>query len=137
MPNFYKKAGKGLLTFMLIKKFSKEIWKFILISGITGGIIKLLTSPSVGKKFSKKAKMAEGSGVYGAVAIAKVFKGADFPMTKDDIIQKYGDKEIEYHVGKKEKLTDILHDIPEQSYNRTTDLEHALHETLRNKQGYV
>jgi|GEM_PF-1550099 len=134
MSNLPQKAAKSLVAFMLINKFSKGLGKLILVSGIAGGIIKLLTHPSIKKRFVKKSQIAEGRGVYGAVAIAKVFKGANFPMTKEDIIQRYGDREIEYHIGRREKLADILQDIPEQSFNRTTELEHALHETLRNKQ---
>ena len=46
-------------------------------------------------------------------------------------MQKYGKKEIEYHVGQREKLKDILRDVPDQTYNRTSELEHAFHEVLK------
>ena len=73
------------------------------------------------------------SGAYGATAIAQAFKGADFPMTKDDIMQKYGDREIEYHKGKKEKVHDVLENIPDEKYNSTVELEQAFHETLKKR----
>ncbi len=70
----------------------------------------------------------EGSGAYGAAAVAKAIKGADFPMSKQDLLNKYGDKEIEYHIGKREKLKDILENMPSGTFNSAADLEHALHE---------
>ncbi|EKE02885.1 MAG: hypothetical protein ACD_20C00317G0020 [uncultured bacterium] len=73
------------------------------------------------------------SGAYGATAIAQAFKGADFPMTKDDIMQKYGDREIEYHKGRKEKVHDILENIPDEKFNSTVELEQAFHETLKKR----
>ena len=69
------------------------------------------------------------TGVYGAVAITQALKGADFPMSKKDILSKYGNKEIEYHKGRREKLSDILSNIPDETYNTTVDLEQAFHES--------
>lgn len=76
----------------------------------------------------ESSETTTGSGVYGAVAIAKAFKGVDFPLSKQDIIQKYGDKEVEYHMGERIRLKDILENIPDKTYNSTVDLEQALSE---------
>ncbi|MCK7470044.1 MAG: hypothetical protein MZU95_03985 [Desulfomicrobium escambiense] len=76
------------------------------------------------KYHSNHQGQPRSQGVYGAVAIAKIFKGAEFPLSKHDIIEKYGDKEIEYHIGKMEKLKrDIIHDIPEQTFKQNNRIE--------------
>lgn len=67
---------------------------------------------------------------YGAAAVAEIFKNADFPMTKQDIMQKYGDKEIEYTKGNLKKVKDVLSDIPNYKFNSPAELEHAFHEEL-------
>ncbi|OGH95687.1 MAG: hypothetical protein A2287_03820 [Candidatus Melainabacteria bacterium RIFOXYA12_FULL_32_12] len=80
-----------------------------------------------------KKEPEKKSGVYGAAAIAQAFKGASFPMSKEDILEKYGDRKVQYHVGKKEHLRDVIENIPDETFNSTVDLEHALHETLKKR----
>lgn len=67
---------------------------------------------------------------YGAAAIAQVFKNADFPLSKQDIMQKYGNQEIEYTKGNPVKVKDVLESIPSETFNSPADLEHAFHEEL-------
>ncbi|OGI22654.1 MAG: hypothetical protein A2255_01930 [Candidatus Melainabacteria bacterium RIFOXYA2_FULL_32_9] len=67
---------------------------------------------------------------YGAAAVASIFKNANFPMSKDDIMQKYGDREIEYTKGNPVKVKDVLSNIPSETFNSPADLEHAFHEKL-------
>lgn len=121
---FGKKKKAGLLSLILAGVLTKRIGTAVLVASMAGGLIKVISG-----MMAKKKPVSRG--VYGAVAIAKVFKGANFPMTKEDIIEKYGSKKIEYHIGKKEKLKKIIENIPDQTFNRTTELEHALHELKR------
>ena len=118
----HKKSNVELLRNFLLNRTTMTVGIPIFISAFTG-IAALAVSI-----LRKNRKNLGTSGVYGAVAVAKAFKGADFPMSKHDILSKYVNKEIEYHLGKKEKLGDILQSIPEQTYNRTTEIEHVLHE---------
>lgn len=76
------------------------------------------------------ARGPEPGHAYGAAAIAELFKNVDFPMTKNDIMQKFGEKEIEYTKGNPKKVKDILGGIANDKFNSPADLEHALHEEL-------
>ena len=67
---------------------------------------------------------------YGAAAIARVFKDASFPLSKHDIMQKYGDKEIEFTKGSHVKVRQVLWDLHDENFKSPADLEHALHEEL-------
>jgi hypothetical protein len=67
---------------------------------------------------------------YGAAAVASVFRDADFPMSKHDIMKEYGDREIEYTKGNLVKIKDVLNDIPNETFNSPADIEHAFHEKL-------
>jgi hypothetical protein len=68
---------------------------------------------------------------YGAAAVASVFKNANFPMTKNDIMNCYGDREVEYTKGNPLKIKDILGGITSETFNSPADLEHAFHEKLK------
>ncbi|EKE03193.1 MAG: hypothetical protein ACD_20C00234G0015 [uncultured bacterium] len=67
---------------------------------------------------------------YGAASITKAIKGADFPCSKQDLINSYGDKEVEYTKGNPQKLRNILNELPSDSYNSPADLEHDVHEVM-------
>ncbi|OGH96936.1 MAG: hypothetical protein A2104_08265 [Candidatus Melainabacteria bacterium GWF2_32_7] len=67
---------------------------------------------------------------YGAAAVTQAIRGADFPMSKQDLINRYGDKDIEWTKGNPRKLRDLLIDLPSETFNSPADLEHALHENM-------
>ena len=68
---------------------------------------------------------------YGAASITKAIKGADFPCSKQDLINSYGDKEVEYTKGNPVRVKEVLGNIPSETFNSPADLEHAFHEKLR------
>jgi len=63
---------------------------------------------------------------YGAAAVSMAIKGVDFPISKRDLISQYGDKEVEITKGNLQRLSDLLSDIPEESFNSPVDLEKAI-----------
>lgn len=65
---------------------------------------------------------------YGAAAVSKCLKNADFPMSKNDLISKYGTCEIEWTKGNPVQLKNVISNIPDGTFNSPADLEHALHE---------
>ena len=67
---------------------------------------------------------------YGAAAVAQIFKDADFPLSKRDILDKYGNREIEYTKGSHVKVKDILSGIANDTFNSPAELEHAFHEEM-------
>jgi hypothetical protein len=63
---------------------------------------------------------------YGAAAISMAIKGTDFPVSKQDLISRYGDKQVEITKGNPQKLRDILNEVPDETFNSPVDLEKAL-----------
>lgn len=67
---------------------------------------------------------------FGAAAVAKCLKNADFPMSKKDIMSKYGNCEVEWRKGETRTLQECLGDIPEESFNSPVELEKAIKENM-------
>lgn len=65
---------------------------------------------------------------YGAAAIGKAIAGANFPMSKHDLISKYGDKQVELTKGNPQKLKNVLGKATNETFNSAADVEHAFHE---------
>lgn len=65
---------------------------------------------------------------YGAAAITHALADVDFPKSKKELINQYGNEEIEFKKGEPCKLREVLQDLPDQTYNSPADLEHAIHE---------
>jgi len=63
---------------------------------------------------------------YGAAAVAQAIKGTSFPVSKQDLINRYGDKEVEITKGNTQNLRDILDEVPDETFNSPVDLEKAL-----------
>jgi hypothetical protein len=63
---------------------------------------------------------------YGAAAIARCLEGADFPISKKDILSKYGNCQVEFKKGETMKLRDVLTDVDENEFNSPVDLEKAI-----------
>ena len=77
------------------------------------------------------SKPGPGKGhAYGAAALASIFRDADFPLSKQDILSRYGNHEIEYKKGSVVKIKDVLGNIQNETFNSPADLEHAFHEEL-------
>jgi hypothetical protein len=48
---------------------------------------------------------------FGIAAITQALSGVDFPASKDDLLRRAGNKEIEYRKGQPVSLRDILEDL--------------------------
>lgn len=67
---------------------------------------------------------------HGVKALGAIFRYVDFPITKQDLIQKYGDREIEYTSGETMKVRDIFADSSKEKYYSLDELEIAFHSKL-------
>jgi hypothetical protein len=45
---------------------------------------------------------------YGAASLTRVLHGVDFPITKNQIIEKYGHKEVSYSKGSTKTMAEIV-----------------------------
>lgn len=71
----------------------------------------------------------EGRGpshAYGAAAIAKCIHGTHFPVTKNDLMSKYGSCQIEYRKGETVKFRDLLEDVDTNTFNSPVEVEQAI-----------
>jgi hypothetical protein len=67
---------------------------------------------------------------YGAAAVSMAIKGVDFPISKQDLISQYGNKEVEITKGNPQRLSDILESVPDESFNSPVDLEKAIKDKI-------
>lgn len=65
---------------------------------------------------------------YGAAAITHALHGVQFPMSKQELLKMYGNKDIEFTKDKHCKLSEIIDELPDQIFNSPAELEHAIHE---------
>lgn len=65
--------------------------------------------------------------VYGAAAISHALYGVDFPKTKQELIEKHGDREIEFTKKEAFKLSEILERLPDKLFNSPSEIEQALY----------
>ncbi|EKE04515.1 MAG: hypothetical protein ACD_20C00054G0003 [uncultured bacterium] len=69
---------------------------------------------------------------HGTKAILAVFKETRFPISKQDILQKYGNKEVEYKTGETMKIKEIFSDTKTDKFESPDDLVQVFHERLSN-----
>lgn len=63
--------------------------------------------------------------VYGAASLTRVLNGVDFPITKDEIINKYGHKEVSYSKGNLKLMKDIVQKCTQQEFYTMSELVEA------------
>lgn len=90
------------------------------------------------------AKREEGQGVskpgpeqghaYGIASVSNALGGVNFPMTKQDLIDRYGDRQIEWTKGNPEPLKEILKGASEGEFNSMADVVSAVSRGHRKNQ---
>ena len=63
---------------------------------------------------------------YGIASVSNALGGVEFPMTKRDLIEQYGDKQIEWTKGNPEPLRDILKETLEDDFDSMSDVVSAV-----------
>lgn len=63
---------------------------------------------------------------YGIASVSNALGGSDFPMSKQDLISRYGDKQIEWTKGHLEPLRHVLKDASEHEFNSMSDVVSAV-----------
>ena len=59
---------------------------------------------------------------YGAASLTRVLNGIGFPITKDEIISKYGDKEVQYSKGNLRTLKEIIIKCTKETFYSMAEL---------------
>lgn len=63
---------------------------------------------------------------YGIASVSNALGGCDFPMTKEDLIDKYGGRQIEWTKGNPQALKEVLKDAPEDQFGSMADVVSAV-----------
>ena len=68
---------------------------------------------------------------HGMSAVLVACHGAKFPMTKEDIIDQFGDQEVEWYKGQVETMEDIMDDVEQDDFLNMADLVHAIGDVVQ------
>ena len=79
-----------------------------------------------GTKSEMKNTESKTEHVYGAAAIAQCFKDVDFPISKKQLVRKYGKCVVEIEKGETMKLKDVLDYVEDGTFNSPVDIEKSL-----------
>jgi len=73
----------------------------------------------------KKPGPGQGQ-AYGIASVSNALGGVDFPMTKQDLINKYGDRQIEWTKGNPAPLREVLQHAEDQEFDSMADVVSAV-----------
>ena len=73
---------------------------------------------------TNKPNLAKGV-FYGAASLTQILHGIYFPVTKEEIIHKYGDKEVNYSKGNIKKMKDIISKCTKETFFSMSELIEA------------
>lgn len=59
---------------------------------------------------------------YGMASLSEALKGVDFPISKQDLIQQVGNRDVQVEQGKTLKMSDFLNACSHDTYNTVTDV---------------
>lgn len=63
---------------------------------------------------------------YGIASVSNALGGCDFPMSKQDLIDKYGARQIEWTKGNPQALREVLKDASENQFGSMADVVSAV-----------
>ena len=67
---------------------------------------------------------------YGAAAVSKCIHGTSFPISKNDLLSRYGNCQVEWRKGESMKLRDLFEGVTDETFNSPVDIEKALKEKM-------
>lgn len=59
---------------------------------------------------------------YGAASLTRVLNGIGFPVTKEEIIERYGHKEVQYSKGNIRTLKEIIDKTSKKTFSSMSEL---------------
>ncbi len=65
---------------------------------------------------------------YGVAYVAQVLNDVDFPISKQELIEQYGDEEIQWSEDQTYTLQECLEDVPQERFKSMTELKRAISE---------
>ncbi|MCK7516038.1 MAG: DUF2795 domain-containing protein [Desulfobacterales bacterium] len=68
----------------------------------------------------------EAGHAYGIASVSNALGGVDFPMTKQDLIDRYGDRQIEWTKGNPQALREVLKNAEQDQFGSMADVVGAV-----------
>jgi hypothetical protein len=68
---------------------------------------------------------------YGIAAITRALEGVGFPATKDALLKRAGNQQIEYRKGQPVNLRRIIEDLEDAEYPSMANVIHSVSEALK------
>ena len=65
---------------------------------------------------------------FGVASVTQALQGASFPISKKDLIHEHGKTEIHWTKETRERLADILKDVPQDEFLSVADVASAVSE---------
>ncbi|HBG48007.1 MAG TPA: hypothetical protein DDW90_00540 [Cyanobacteria bacterium UBA9971] len=84
------------------------------------------TIKTTGAKSEMEKTELKTKHVYGAAAIAHCLKDVDFPITKNQLVRRYGNCVVEIEKGETMKLKEVLDYVQKGTFNSPVDIEKSL-----------
>lgn len=73
-----------------------------------------------------RKRVPKSKHVYGAAAIAECLKDVDFPISKNQLVRRYGNCVVEIEKGETMKLKDVLDYVEKGTFNSPVEIEKSL-----------
>lgn len=64
---------------------------------------------------------------FGIAAITQALSGLEFPATKQDLLERAGDQQIEYRKGQPVSLRQLVEDLEEDEFPSMANIVQAMH----------
>jgi len=64
---------------------------------------------------------------FGIAAITQALSGLEFPATKQDLLERAGNQEIEYRKGQPVSLKQLIQDLEEEEFPSMANIVQAMH----------
>lgn len=68
---------------------------------------------------------------FGIAAITQALEGLDFPVTRDELLQKAGSQTIEYRKGQPVELRPIIEDLEDEEFPSMANVVEAVSDALK------
>ena len=68
---------------------------------------------------------------YGIAAVTQALDGLHFPASKEQVLERAGDQQIEYRKGQVVSLRPIIEDAPDEEFPSMAQIVHAVSEALK------
>lgn len=67
---------------------------------------------------------------FGIAAITQALSGMEFPTTKQELLKRAGNQQIEYRKGQSVSLKQLVEDLEEEEFPSMANVVQAMHEAL-------